>query len=186
MRQRPPVPVLGFAAYSGTGKTTLLVRLLPLLSSRQIRVGVIKHAHHTFEIDHKGKDSYELRKAGARQMLIGSDRRWALVVESEEGRKTTLHDFIERLELEDLDLVLVEGFKPEKIPKIEIFRPALGKTPFYPKDRSIIAVATDGELPVTTTLPVLDLNNPEQVAEFIIERFISPGSRIAGTTAGPS
>ena len=170
------IPVLGFAAYSGTGKTTLITSILPLLSEEGVRVGMIKHAHHAFEIDRKGKDSYELRKAGARQMLIGSSKRWALMVELEKGEKNELADMIRRLDRHSLDLVLVEGFKPERIPKIEIVRPSLGKPPFYPDDPDVIAVATDGDLPARTSLPILDLNRPEQVSEFIIHDFM-PCSR---------
>lgn len=166
------IPVLGFAAYSGTGKTTLIKSILPLLVREGIRTGVIKHAHHTFEIDHKGKDSYELRKAGARQMLIGSDKRWALMVEMDEGKKCSLDEMIPHLDKQSLDLILVEGFKPEQIPKIEIVRPSLGKPPFYPDDPAIIAVATDAGLPVTTSLPILDLNSPEDVTDFIIRNVL--------------
>lgn len=172
MKKHPAIPVIGFAAYSGTGKTTLLIKLLPLLNKHNIRTGVIKHAHHTFDIDHKGKDSYELRKAGAEQMLIGSDKRWALIVENNSSTGKTLDDFINQLDHDRLDLILVEGFKPEAIPKVELYRPSLGHKPFYPEDESIIAVATDAELPVETGLPVLDLNNPEKIATFIIEQFL--------------
>jgi molybdopterin-guanine dinucleotide biosynthesis protein MobB len=174
------IPVLGFAAYSGTGKTSLLVKLLPRLNEKGIRVGVIKHAHHTFDIDHEGKDSYELRKAGARQMLIGSDKRWALIAETE-NNKNRLGDFIEKLDHASLDLILVEGFKPESIPKIELTRPSLGNPLFYPEDKSVIAVATDAELPVKTTLPVLDLNNPDQIVEFILGRFMNQQHIQTGT-----
>jgi molybdopterin-guanine dinucleotide biosynthesis protein B len=171
MNQFPDIPVLGFAAYSGTGKTTLLEKILPLLSGYNIRVGVIKHAHHTFEIDHEGKDSYRLRKAGAKQILIGSARRWALVVETDIHKKSSLYDFIQHLDYKDIDLVLVEGFKPERIPKIELVRPALGHPLFYPEDSSIIAVATDAGLPVKTTLPVLNINDAGEVAGFIMKHF---------------
>jgi len=180
MKNPSAIPVLGFAAYSGTGKTSLLVKLLPLLNEKGIRVGVIKHAHHTFDIDHEGKDSFELRKAGAKQMLVGSDRRWALMVETD-NNKNSLGDFILKLDHENLDLILVEGFKPESIPKIELTRPTLGNPLFYPEDKSVIAVATDAELPVKTTLPILDLNNPEQIAEFIISRFLNKQSVQTGT-----
>lgn len=176
------IPVLGFAAYSGTGKTTLITSVMPLLSREGIRTGVIKHAHHSFEIDHKGKDSFELRKAGARQMLIGSDKRWALMVEMDEGEKSTLDAMIARLDKSKLDLILVEGFKPERIPKIEIIRPSLEKKPFYPDDPDVIAVATDAELPVRTSLPVLDLNNPDDVSTFIIQHIMQVNrSRLAGS-----
>lgn len=178
------IPIIGFAAWSGTGKTTLLVELLQLFSARNIRVGVIKHAHHTFEIDHEGKDSYRLRKAGARQMLIGSEKRWALIVESDSKEKISLDDFIQQLDQKNLDLILVEGFKLETLPKIELIRPALGKPPFYPDDNSVIAIATDGELPVSTTLPVLDLNKPEQIAEFIIKCFINNNQNTLSKNAG--
>lgn len=176
MNSSSPVPVLGFAAYSGTGKTTLLVKLLPLLAARGLRVGVIKHAHHTFEIDYPGKDSYELRHAGATQMLIGSRRRWALVVETDSEKPLSLADHIARLDHEQLDLILVEGFKPETIPKIELHRPSLNVPLLFPDDAGIIAIATDAPLTVTTDLPQLDLNRPEQIKDFIIERFI-PASR---------
>lgn len=182
MKTLPDLPVLGFAAYSGTGKTTLIENILPLLSAHHIRVGVIKHAHHTFEIDHEGKDSYRLRKAGARQMLIGSARRWALVVETDARRKTTLADFIGQLQHEDLDLILVEGFKPERIPKIELVRPALGHPLFYPEDRSFIAVATDAELPVTTALPILNLNDAREITDFIMRHFFQ--ERLTRPAAG--
>jgi molybdopterin-guanine dinucleotide biosynthesis protein B len=171
MKQLPDLPVLGFAAYSGTGKTTLLEKILPLLSTHGIRTGVIKHAHHTFEIDHEGKDSYRLRKAGAKQMLIGSTRRWALVVETDTHKKSSLNDFIQRLDYNELDLILVEGFKPERIPKIELVRPALGHPLFYPEDSSIIAVATDAGLPIKTTLPVLNINDAKEITAFIMQHF---------------
>ena len=166
------IPVLGFAAYSGTGKTTLLVKLLPLLNRQNIRTAVIKHAHHDFEIDYEGKDSYELRKAGASQILVGSEMRWALIAENELQKKTTLDDFISYLHHENLDLILVEGFKPENIPKIELTRPSLGNPFFYPKDKSVIAIATDAELSEQTSLPVLDINNPQEIADYIIKNII--------------
>lgn len=172
MNKNQTTPVLGFAAYSGTGKTTLLVKLLPLLTRQHIRVAMIKHAHHTFEIDHEGKDSYKLRKAGAQQLLIGSEKRWALLVENYQKKQYTLADFINQLDHDNIDLVLVEGFKPVQIPKIELVRPALGNPLFYTGDNSVIAIATDAELPEKTSLPVLDINNPEQIADFIINNFL--------------
>ena len=165
------VPLMGFAAWSGTGKTTLLVNLLGIFTALELRVGVIKHAHHTFEIDYPGKDSYELRKAGASQVLIGSRQRWALLVENRHGEDKPLEYHISNLDLDNLDLILVEGFKPEAIPKIELHRPSLGHDLLYPDDDSIIAIATDAALSVETALPLLDLNNAQQIAEFIIERY---------------
>lgn len=181
MTRHSNIPVLGFAAYSGTGKTTLLIKLLPLLAAHNIRTAVIKHAHHDFDIDHQGKDSYELRKAGARQMLVGSERRWALMVENDETRTNTLQDFISYLNHEDLDLILVEGFKPENIPKIELTRPSLGNPFFYPRDKSVIAIATDAELSEKTTLPVLDLNDPGEIAGFIINNVMQNNKMTAHT-----
>jgi molybdopterin-guanine dinucleotide biosynthesis protein MobB len=164
---RSAVPVLGFAALSGTGKTTLLVRLLPLLTGRGLRVGVIKHAHHRFDIDQPGKDSYELRKAGAAQMLVASDLRWALMVENQEPEEPRLADLIARLDPSMLDLILVEGFKHEAFPKIEVYRPSLGHSPLFTHDETIIAVATDAPLEPEPRIPVLDLNDAEQITDFI-------------------
>ena len=162
------IPLIGFAAYSGTGKTTLLTRLIPVLNSRGIRIGVIKHAHHTFEIDREGKDSYELRKAGANEVLVGSKSRWALLADNNSSCDLTLSDHLRHIHQDELDLILVEGFKPELIPKIELHRPSLGHSPFYPHDESIVAVATDGRLDEPTRLPVLDINDPEAIAAFVI------------------
>jgi len=173
MTYKTKIPIVGFAAYSGTGKTTLLVKLLPLLKNNNIRTGVIKHAHHTFEIDHPGKDSFDLRKAGAKQMLIASEKRWALMVETYDEEKKSFYEHIQSLDQNKLDLILVEGFKPETIPKIELNRPSLGNPLFFPDDESVIAVATDDELPVSTTLPVLDLNKPEQIVDFIVDYFLN-------------
>jgi molybdopterin-guanine dinucleotide biosynthesis protein MobB len=167
------IPVLGFAAYSGSGKTTLLKQLIPLLRSRGLRVGVIKHAHHDFEIDTPGKDSFELRKAGANEMLVASSRRWALMVDTESDRDPVLHDMLARLDLSNLDLVLVEGFKHEAFPKIELHRPSIGRALIFPDDQSVIALATDGELSQPTTLPVLDLNDVNAVCEFILRDFLA-------------
>lgn len=161
-------PVLGFAAFSGTGKTTLLIRLIPFLEQRGVRVALVKHAHHDFDIDKPGKDSYELRKAGARQVLVASDRRSALMTEYAEPKEPQLDDLIAQLALDDVDLVLVEGFRHLAFPKIELHRPALKQPLLFQEDPSIIAVAMD--FPVNTDpLPSLDLNNPIMIGEFILE-----------------
>ena len=172
MNSNPPVPVLGFAARSGTGKTTLLVRLLPLLKARGLRIGMIKHAHHDFEIDYPGKDSYELRHAGASQMLVGSRQRWALITETPGANDPDLPTCIERLDTDNLDLILVEGFKPENIPKIELHRPALAQPLFHAESDNIIAIAHDAAEPMAVTCPQLDLNDPEAIASFIVDRFM--------------
>ncbi len=167
------IPIIGFAAWSGTGKTTLLIHLIRIFTCRQLQVAVIKHAHHTFEIDYPGKDSYELRKAGASQVLIGSRQRWALMVENPQDESPTLADLVGRLTPGKLDVILVEGFKPEAIPKIELHRPGLGRPLLFPEDDSIIAIASDKPLDTHTTLPMLDLNQAGDIAEFIISRFLT-------------
>jgi molybdopterin-guanine dinucleotide biosynthesis protein MobB len=171
MLTRAQKPVVGFAAYSGAGKTTLLKQLLPLLTERGMRIGVIKHAHHSFDIDIPGKDSYELHKAGASQMLVASAQREALVIDKTRMSEPDLDILIGRLNQDDIDLILVEGFKQVAFPKIELFRPSVGKPALYPQDASVIAVATDAVLAVPTDLPVLDINDPEAVAEFILQRI---------------
>lgn len=166
-------PVVAFAAWSGTGKTTLLRRVIPLLKARGLRIGVVKHAHHGFEIDHPGKDSYEVRKAGADQVVVGSAERWALVVETpERTAEPSLAELMSGLRLDALDLVLVEGFKPEPVPKIEIHRPALGKPLIAATDPRVVAIATDAPERLDTDLPLLDLDDPAAVAAFIVERFL--------------
>ena len=159
-------PALGFAAYSGTGKTTLLIKLLPLLKDKGLRVAMIKHAHHDFDIDTPGKDSYELRKAGADQVLIASNHRRALITETPEASEPRLEDLIDGLNLDVIDLVLVEGYRHLSFPKIELHRPSTGKSLIYPDDNDIIAVATD-EVFDTNGLPMLDLNNPHEISHFI-------------------
>lgn len=170
-------PVLGFAAYSGTGKTTLLKKVIPLLKQRNVRLGIIKHAHHNFDIDHPGKDSYELRKSGADKMLIASKKRWALMVENADtDSDPSLFTLLEKIDMPSLDLVLVEGFKHEFFPKIELHRAALNKDPLFPDDSSIIAIATDTPLEkgvITREIEQLDINDPEQIASFICDKFIA-------------
>lgn len=171
-----PLPLVGFCAYSGTGKTTLLTHLLPLLRLRDLRVGVVKHAHHMFDIDYPGKDSYELRLAGASQMLVASRKRMAWVKESHDNRpEPVLEEALLALETDHLDLVLVEGFKQAAIPKIELHRPALGKPLMYPAMSNIIAIATDAPLADRNiNLPLLNLNQPVEIAAFIIETILQP------------
>lgn len=166
-----PLPVLGFAAWSGTGKTTLLKALLPRLRSRGLRIGCIKHAHHDFDVDTPGKDSYELRHAGAEQMLIASHKRWALMVEDERTEPPALQELLQQLNTDLLDLVLIEGFKAEAFPKIELHRPAVGKPWRFREDPHVMAVACDqlDVIPVDCCLPRLDLNNLEQMEDFILE-----------------
>jgi molybdopterin-guanine dinucleotide biosynthesis protein B len=161
------LPVLGFAAFSGTGKTTLLTQLIPMLISRGHRIGVIKHSHHNFEIDKPGKDSHALRVAGASTVVLSSNRRRAIIMEWEEPKEPCLQEELEYLERSDVDLILVEGFKHERFSKIELHRPALGRPLLFPEDDSIIAIATDADLWPEPPIPRLDLNRPDRIADFI-------------------
>jgi len=162
------VPVLGFAAYSGTGKTTLLTRIIPLLRERGLHLAMIKRAHHSFDVDKPGKDSYELRKAGASQMLITSDKRWALMVDLEEEREPRLAELVGRIDQDRADLILVEGFKHEAFPKIELHRAEVDKPLIHPEDGNIIAIATDSPEVLDTRLPLLSINDPTAIADFIM------------------
>ena len=173
MLENAQVPVIGFAAWSGAGKTTLLKQILPLLNAKGIKVGVIKHAHHQFEIDIPGKDSYELRHAGTQQTLITSDNRWALITEKDITVEPDLNEMIGKLDQTELDLILVEGFRDDAFPKIEIYRHALGRPLRFPDDPNTVAIATDSKLPQPNQLPVLDLNNPAQITDFIIRTFVN-------------
>ncbi|PSW06206.1 bifunctional molybdopterin-guanine dinucleotide biosynthesis adaptor protein MobB/molybdopterin molybdotransferase MoeA [Photobacterium lipolyticum] len=159
------LPLLGFAAFSGTGKTTLLEAMLPKLVERDIRVAVIKHAHHNFDIDQEGKDSYRLRKAGARQMLISSRYRHALVTETPD-EEANLPYLVSQLDHTQLDLILVEGFKKLSFPKIELHREEVGKPWLHPDDPNIIAVAAN--VTADTTLPTMDINNLDEITDFVV------------------
>ena len=165
LQQMPKL--LGLAAWSGTGKTTLLKKLLPELKAVGIRVGVIKHAHHKFDVDHPGKDSYELRHAGADQMLICSSRRWALMVEENQRDRPSLTRLLSQLDHSKLDLVLVEGFKKASLPKIELYRSEVGKPQLHADDENIIAVASDEPIQLSRDLPQLDLNDTGAMVAFI-------------------
>lgn len=166
---RFPLPLIGLCAYSGTGKTTLLTRLIPLLKKTGLRVGVVKHAHHNFDIDHPGKDSYEFRQAGAEQVAVASHKRIAWIKELPENNKEpALSDALSALDITDLDLVIAEGFKSEDFAKIELHRPGLGKPLLCTDDKNIIALATDTDVTTTPAPPLLDLNNVDEIAGFII------------------
>jgi molybdopterin-guanine dinucleotide biosynthesis protein MobB len=162
------VPVIGFAAYSGSGKTTLMRKLIPCLIARGKRTAIVKHAHHTFDIDHPGKDSYELRKAGATQVIVGSSERWAMVVETTSGGDPTLTDFLQHLVTADIDLIMVEGFRWLSFPKIEVHRKSRDRSLFYPDDDFIIAIVSDDVATHETVLPVIKLDEVDALADFLI------------------
>ena len=161
-------PVLAIAAWSGTGKTSLLKKLIPALYDRGIRTGVIKHTHHTMDIDKPGKDSYELRRAGAAQTMVASTLRWALMTETPENDTLDLNYLVSRMDHSALDLVLVEGFKHESVTKILLFRQDTGHgVDELTLDQDVIAVASDVLL--TLQVPVLELNNTDEIADFVQE-----------------
>ncbi|QSX33581.1 bifunctional molybdopterin-guanine dinucleotide biosynthesis adaptor protein MobB/molybdopterin molybdotransferase MoeA [Shewanella avicenniae] len=163
------IPVLGFCAYSGTGKTTLLKQLIPTLNQRGLRLAVLKHAHHNFDVDIPGKDSYEMRKAGARQMLVASHVRWALMTEDAVDGDPDLIHLLQQLEQDKIDLVLVEGFKKLALPKIELHREAVGKPLIFDQDPNVLAIAccADTQLPSDISIAQLDINNVAQIADYV-------------------
>lgn len=154
---------IGFAGWSGSGKTTLIERIIPRFTQRGLRVSLIKHAHHTFDVDQAGKDSYRHRHAGASEVLVTSSRRWVLMHELRGEREPTFEEQAARLS--PCDLLIVEGFKFASIPKIEVWRAATGEPLLHPKDRDIVAVATDSK--IDSKLPLLDLNDPDGVTAFV-------------------
>ncbi|MFA0899403.1 bifunctional molybdopterin-guanine dinucleotide biosynthesis adaptor protein MobB/molybdopterin molybdotransferase MoeA [Vibrio cholerae] len=164
--QRPNLPLLGFAAYSGTGKTTLLEALLPKLTAAGLRISLLKHAHHDFDVDKPGKDSYRLRKAGASQMLIASRNRHALMTETPDA-EAEFDYLLTRFDAEKLDMILVEGCKNIAFPKIELHRAEVGKPWLYLHDENIIAIAADET--VETALPQMHINDLDAIADFVLD-----------------
>jgi molybdopterin-guanine dinucleotide biosynthesis protein B len=159
--------VLGIAGYSGSGKTTLIEKVIPVLVRAGLRVSLIKHAHHEFDIDQPGKDSYRHRHAGCAEVLISSSNRWALMHELRGAAEPSLNEQLTHLS--PCDLVIVEGYKNEPIPKVEVRLKGAHTPALYPDNASVIAVATDDVL--DTTLPQLDINDAEAVAQFIIQHL---------------
>ncbi len=162
--------VLGIVGWSGAGKTTLITQLIPLLSRRGLRVATLKHAHHAFDVDQPGKDSYEHRKAGACEVLVSSARRWVQMHEVGDGVEATLPELLQRVS--PCDLILVEGFKAAQHFKLEVFRQANGKPPLHPDDSRILAVASDQAFP-HARVTVVDLNDIPAIAA-VIERIAVP------------
>lgn len=161
---------VAFAGYSGSGKTHLVEQLIPALKLRGLRVSVVKHAHHKFDIDHPGKDTYRHREAGAFEVVVASDRRLALMREFEQEASLSVHQLIAEL-YDGVDWVLVEGFKQSNLLKVEVWRPEAGKPARYPDDDFIVAIATDApdRLPEPTLRPVLDLNDADAIAQWLVD-----------------
>lgn len=168
--------LFGIAGWSGSGKTTLVTRLLPELACRGLSVSTIKHAHHSFDIDHPGKDSYEHRASGAREVLVSSASRWAIVHENRDAPEPSLEELLSRLA--PVDLVLVEGFKREPYDRIEVHRLSVGKALLCTDDPHIVAVASDAPVP-GVTVPVLDLDDAAAIADFIVAHCRLGGARAA-------
>lgn len=154
----------GFSGWSGSGKTTLIEAVIPILTARGLKISVIKHAHHNVDIDKPGKDSYRFRVAGASEVMLASAERWALMRELREEPEPELEELVRHVS--PCDLVLVEGYKSAGLPKIEVHRPSLGKPFLFPEYQDVVAIASDSALAVE--LPVLDINDPLEVAGFVL------------------
>ena len=181
MRYKGPMRIIGLAGWSGSGKTTLITKLIPRLLERGIRVSTLKHAHHGFDLDRPGKDSFMHRAAGATEVIISSAKRWAILHELREAEpEWDLAALVAKMS--PVDLVLVEGFKRDAFPKLEIHRIANGKPLLYPQDPHIVAVASDSALP-SVALPVLDLNDIGPIADLLLDRAVSIADAAATRSA---
>ena len=173
--------IIGLAGWSGSGKTTLLTKVIPLIVARGLKVSTVKHAHHSFDTDRPGKDSHTHRMAGATEVLVGSADRWAVVHELRGEAEPTLPALLRKAS--PVDIVLVEGYKGESHPKLEVYRAANGKPLLHPGDPAIVAVASDTPLS-GVRIPVLDLNDIEGITDILLRHAV-PLDRIAGlATAG--
>ena len=161
--------IIGLAGWSGSGKTTLIKKLIPRLLARGIAVSTLKHAHHGFDLDQPGKDSFFHRTAGATEVIISSAKRWAILHELREQPEWDLAALVGKMS--PVDLVLVEGFKRDAFPKLEIHRIANGKPLIYPEDPHIVAVASDSALPAAP-VPVVDLNDIEAIADLLLKHAV--------------
>ena len=165
-------PFFGLAGWSGSGKTTLCTKLIENFTKIGITIGTLKHAHHKFELDKPGKDSFNLRKAGARPMIISSKERFAMIQENDEHDEKSLFQMIEMFSkdpIQKCDLIIVEGYKNEPIPKFEVYRPIIGKPELYKEDNNIFAIASD--IKIESSIPAFDLNNINSISDFIIQRY---------------
>jgi len=161
--------VIGMAGWSGAGKTTLLAKLIPCLVARGIGVSAVKHAHHAFDVDQPGKDSHTHRQAGATEVLVSSERRWALVHELRGAAEPRLDELLAKLA--PVDLVVVEGFKRGNHPKLEVYRAAVGKPLMRPEDPHIVALASDGPVP-QATVPVVSLDDVDRIADIVLAQAV--------------
>ncbi len=159
--------IFGFAGWSGSGKTTLIERVIPRFVAVGLKVSLIKHAHHSFDVDHEGKDSYRHRIAGCSEVLVTSTERWALMHELRGEAEAPLEELIGRMS--PCDLLLVEGYKRYPIPKLEIYRAANARAPLYPEDEHIVALATDASL--ASGLPQFGLDDYDAIAAFVMQRM---------------
>lgn len=159
--------IFGLAGWSGSGKTTLLAALIPELAARGLTVSTIKHAHHEFDIDRPGKDSWRHRQAGAREVMVASSRRWALMHEMRDAPEPLFEDLVARMS--PVDLLLVEGWKWHAHPKLEVHRPSLGKPLLHPDDPYIVAIASDE--PIAAPIPLLPLADAAAIADFILDHL---------------
>ncbi len=166
---KEPMRIIGLAGWSGSGKTTLITKLIPHLLARSLRVSTLKHAHHGFDLDKPGKDSFVHRAAGATEVIISSARRWAILHELRDEPEWDMSVLVGKMS--PVDLVLVEGFKRDAFPKLEIHRTANGKPLLHPEDPHIVAVACDSPLPAAT-VPVIDLNDIERIADLLLQHAV--------------
>ena len=169
--------IIGLAGWSGSGKTTLVTRLVPCLIGRGLKVSTLKHAHHGFDLDQPGKDSFFHRAAGATEVIISSARRWAILHELRGEEEWDLADLVGKMS--PVDLVLVEGYKRDAFPKLEIYRAANGKPLIHPDDPHIVAIASDVALP-QAAVPVIDLNNIEGIADLLMKSAVPVGAVARG------
>ncbi len=169
--------VIGISGYSGSGKTTLLEKVIPLLVAEGLRVSLIKHAHHGFDVDQPGKDSYRHRQAGCAEVLVSSGQRWVMMHELRGAPEPSLQEQLKRFS--PCDLVLVEGYKSEPIPRIEVHRRDSAQPLLHPNDPNVVAIATDE--PLDTKLPQIDIDDAPAVARFIVRQFALDRARRVGT-----
>jgi molybdopterin-guanine dinucleotide biosynthesis adapter protein len=177
---RGPMRIIGLAGWSGSGKTTLITKLIPCLIARGVKVSTLKHAHHGFDLDQPGKDSFFHRTAGATEVIISSAKRWAILHELREEPEWDLGALVAKMS--PVDLVVVEGFKRDAFPKLEIHRAANGKPLIHPEDPHIVAIASDVPLP-RATIPIVDLNNIDAIADLLLKRAV-PVAAVATAARG--